>query len=97
MCAEHDPLTCHRTILVCRHLKKTNSNIFHILRNSEIESHEETERRLIREERQQIDQVDMFAVAGPDAALSNAYKKRGDRIAYRKEVDESEDTHNRFY
>jgi uncharacterized protein (DUF488 family) len=47
MCAEKDPLECHRTILVSRHLKKHNIHIKHILADGNIEEHTETERRLV--------------------------------------------------
>ena len=38
MCAEKDPLECHRTILVCRQLKR-EANIAHILEDGAIEFH----------------------------------------------------------
>lgn len=47
MCAEKDPLQCHRTILVSRHLKKHNICIKHILADGGIEEHTEAERRLV--------------------------------------------------
>jgi uncharacterized protein (DUF488 family) len=48
MCAEKDPLDCHRTILVCRSLKGESIQIKHILGDGGIEDHCDTERRLIR-------------------------------------------------
>lgn len=47
MCAEKDPLTCHRAILICRHLKHPLLKIQHILRDGELESHEHLEVRLL--------------------------------------------------
>ncbi len=47
MCAEKDPLICHRTILISRHLR-SNCRIFHILSDGGVEKHEETEKRLLR-------------------------------------------------
>lgn len=49
MCAESEPLNCHRTILVCRQLKKIcpDLNITHIMANGSTESHEKTLQRLI--------------------------------------------------
>jgi len=47
MCAEKDPLQCHRTILVSRHLKKYDLHIKHILADGNIEEHTEAERRLV--------------------------------------------------
>ena len=48
MCAEKDPLECHRSILVCRHLKKYNLYIRHILQDGSIEDHLSAERRLVK-------------------------------------------------
>lgn len=48
MCAEKDPLECHRSILVCRHLKEHNLCIRHILQDGSIEDHLNTERRLVK-------------------------------------------------
>jgi uncharacterized protein (DUF488 family) len=47
MCAEKDPLQCHRTILVSRHLKKYDLHIKHILADGNIEEHTGAERRLV--------------------------------------------------
>jgi len=48
MCAEKEPLECHRTILVCRHLKGHNFCIRHILQDGSIEDHINAERRLVK-------------------------------------------------
>lgn len=47
MCAEKDPLDCHRTILVARHLDGAGVEIRHILSSGAIETHQETVARLI--------------------------------------------------
>jgi uncharacterized protein (DUF488 family) len=46
MCAERDPITCHRTIMVCRHL--TDMPINHIISDGTLETHDASIRRLIR-------------------------------------------------
>ena len=48
MCAEKDPITCHRAILVCQHLCKFNINISHILKNGDLETHQHLEGRLLK-------------------------------------------------
>jgi uncharacterized protein (DUF488 family) len=73
MCAEKDPLECHRTILVCRHLRR-ETNIAHILEDAALESHAAAEERLMREEK--IPQVDLFL--STDDLLERAYDQRGD-------------------
>lgn len=47
MCAEKDPLDCHRAILICRHLRSPDINIAHILDDGRLESHEHAESRLV--------------------------------------------------
>ena len=48
MCAEKEPLECHRSILICRHLKGHNLCIRHILQDGNVEDHTEAERRLVK-------------------------------------------------
>jgi hypothetical protein len=47
MCAEHEPLACHRCLLVGRHLALRGAEIVHILRNGATEPHAVTEDRLL--------------------------------------------------
>jgi uncharacterized protein (DUF488 family) len=48
MCAEKDPITCHRAILVCKHLKNSGFDVKHILKNGDLELHEHLEQRLLK-------------------------------------------------
>ena len=48
MCAEHDPLICHRFLLVSRRLVERGIGVAHILRDGQIESHDQTEERLLK-------------------------------------------------
>jgi uncharacterized protein (DUF488 family) len=85
MCAEQDPLTCHRTILVCRELKKHGASIRHICRGGVLEEHQQAEQRLIGEELGSADQPDMFAQAnGFSQRLEQAYAMRAGKIGYRQ-------------
>lgn len=80
MCAEKDPLTCHRTILVCRHLRgERELSIVHILEDGRTESHEESEKRLLRIA--SMEQGDLFKTF--QEQLEEAYDQQGRRIAYR--------------
>jgi hypothetical protein len=86
MCAEQDPLTCHRTILVCRELKKHGASIKHICRGGVLEDHQQAEQRLVEEELGSADQRDMFAPAHSfTERLEQAYAKRAGKIAYRRQ------------
>ena len=46
MCAEKDPLDCHRTILVARELVASGLDVTHILEDGSLEPHDETMKRL---------------------------------------------------
>jgi uncharacterized protein (DUF488 family) len=86
MCAEQDPLTCHRTILVGRELKKHGVEIQHIRRSGDLESGQQAEQRLIAEEIGSVDQADIFAKANSlSGSLEQAYARRASSIAYKAE------------
>jgi uncharacterized protein (DUF488 family) len=78
LCAEKDPLTCHRAILVCRHLKSAVPAIYHILEDGAVESHPEAESRLLA--LAGITDGDLFRTR--DELLAEAYDWQGERIAY---------------
>lgn len=84
MCAEKDPIDCHRAILVARNfnLLYPEIKIFHIHPSSDIEPQEELDKRII----------DMFESKAPlyysglsyKDKLREAYISRGKEIAYHK-------------
>ena len=47
MCAERDPINCHRFLLIARHLASRGIGVSHILSDGQIENHADTERRMI--------------------------------------------------
>ena len=83
MCAEKDPLDCHRTILVARELEKEGFDIRHILANGEIETHDQAMQRLMRTLK--LDHGDLFMT--DDDAREEAYRIQADAIAYRPDDD----------
>ncbi len=78
---EKEPLDCHRTILVCRHLGGRGIAIRHILADGQTEDHAAAERRLLRLTREER------TLFEPDVTdeelLRRAYEKQGRQIAYR--------------
>jgi uncharacterized protein (DUF488 family) len=89
MCAEKEPLDCHRTILVARSLVAAGVELDHILGNGSVESHDETMVRLMR----QLgslggEQEDMFR--SPKELLDEAYERQEKRIAYIRPPKKSE-------
>ena len=78
LCAEADPVQCHRTVLVCRHLKRAGLDIQHILPTGAVESQNESEHRLLK--LHNLSGVDLFS--GSDDLLEKAYRLQESRIAY---------------
>jgi uncharacterized protein (DUF488 family) len=78
MCAEREPLDCHRTILVARELEQIDVPVTHILADGSLEPHERTIRRLIAAEKVETD--DLFRTPAQIAAA--AYDARAKKIAY---------------
>jgi uncharacterized protein (DUF488 family) len=79
MCAEREPLDCHRCLLVARALAERGLTVGHILHDGTIEPHAATERRLLAESG---DDADLF-VAGQGERLAAAYRRRARAVAYR--------------
>lgn len=78
MCAEREPLDCHRTILVARELEKSGVPITHILANASLEPHRHAMERLAS--RLKLADTDLFRT--PDELIEDAYEKQGSQIAY---------------
>ena len=85
MCAEREPLDCHRTILVSQALAEAGHVVNHIHADGGLESHCEALERLV--ELTGVAQGDMFS--GGDDVLRLALAKQESRIAYRRKDGEA--------
>jgi uncharacterized protein (DUF488 family) len=77
MCAEKEPLNCHRTILVTKHLSDLDVPVIHILADGRLERHEETIDRLI--DLVGLEREDLFA--SYEEIVGRAYRLREQDIA----------------
>ncbi len=84
MCAEKDPLTCHRTILVARALRD-EYQLRHIVTENKVLSQEELEQQLLS--RWNMSHPELFQE--PGEVLEEAYRRQSDEIAYAVPKDES--------
>jgi uncharacterized protein (DUF488 family) len=82
MCAEKDPLDCHRTVLVARQLSRRGASIGHILADGELESQSHAEQRLVR--MMGVEPTLFEPDRNNDALIERAYDERGLQIAYRR-------------
>lgn len=78
MCSEHNPLDCHRCLLVGRALIEQDLDINHILSNGGIVSHVKIESQLLAMLGK--DEKDMFA--SPEELRSDAYRERARKVAF---------------
>lgn len=81
MCAELDPVNCHRNILICRNLRNRVNKIFHILNDGKIENNVVTEKRLLN--MYSLQQNDLFE--SYTERLEEAYDRRSLEIAYKRD------------
>ncbi|MBW4561290.1 MAG: DUF488 domain-containing protein [Mojavia pulchra JT2-VF2] len=98
MCAEKDPITCHRAILICQRLRQFDLKINHILCNGDLETHVYLEERLLRLHKLKIpelpkqiqlslfESISLFEPSmlqySKEELLKKAYQQQGEKIAY---------------
>ncbi len=82
MCAEREPLDCHRCLLVARRLAERGLAIGDILHDGTVEPHAATEQRLLALDG---DAGDLFP-AGQDERLAAAYRRRARAVTFRQKV-----------
>ena len=81
MCAEKEPLMCHRMILICRNLAGDDIVIRHILEDGSLEENRDTEKRPMR--LWNIDPADLFSTEADQ--IQRAYDLQAEKIAYARE------------
>jgi uncharacterized protein (DUF488 family) len=79
MCAEREPLDCHRCLLIARALAERGVSVGHILADGSIEPQSATEDRLLGLSK---DAPDLFG--DRQARLAEAYRRRNRAIAARR-------------
>lgn len=90
MCAEKDPIMCHRMILVCRHLRKEVDAIRHILEDGSIEALADSEDRLLRHLK--IPALQLFD--STEDLIVRAYDIQGEKIAYGSQTNNQNRNHD---
>jgi uncharacterized protein (DUF488 family) len=81
MCSEKEPIVCHRTILVAQALSELGVDIFHILADSSLESHELALQRILVTHH--LDSPDLFNLDSD--RIREALEKQERKIAYRND------------
>lgn len=87
MCAEKDPLDCHRAVLVARHMFESGTLVQHIHADGYMEEHRAMEARMLQ--LYKMSESDMFY--SREEILIDAYRIHGQKIAYQDEAMLQED------
>ncbi|MGX8705755.1 MAG: DUF488 domain-containing protein [bacterium] len=87
MCAEKDPINCHRAIMVSRGFVKVGMDVAHIRADDTgavyLEPHAALERRLMLKFGDDPDQLSLLET--PEERLNRAYRRQNAAIGYRME------------
>lgn len=78
LCAEKEPLTCHRSILIARYLHERSVSVRHILEDGSLEDHEASLLRLLALHGMQENHL--FHTR--DELVALAYQKQAEQIEY---------------
>ncbi len=87
MCAEKDPIACHRTILICRNLRSDDIQIRHILSDGSLENNEESEKRIVKLFK--LHEADLFK--SESARIEEAYERQANNIAYTEDKNANDE------
>lgn len=95
LCAEREPLDCHRTLLISRAVRSTGVAIRHILYDGAVEEHADIERRMVG--RAGLAATDLFDT--PEEIVERAYDILADMTFVRGNAgewapDAADDGHN---
>ncbi|MEO5331782.1 MAG: DUF488 domain-containing protein [Magnetococcus sp. YQC-5] len=85
MCAEKDPLECHRAILVARHLYERGISVSHILASGDLITHAELEKNMLT----MLKLAECNLLESREEVLQRAYILQGGRIAYQADSGSS--------
>ena len=78
MCAEREPLDCHRTILITRELERAGGTVTHILADGTLETNRHAMGRLI--DRLRLPKDDLFS--DPNELITAAYDAQAAKVSY---------------
>lgn len=87
MCSEGHPLECHRFSMIAVYLEQIGIEVQHILRNSNLASHQTLEADLLEKFKKKLPQPSLFEPHIDQAAqLKAAYRLHNEQIGWRKKT-----------
>ena len=90
MCAEKDPINCHRAIMVARNLAKNGFEVEHILATESTCTQNDIDSRLLERYFPNRSQLSLFADENmtDEEAIEKAYRLRNEEIGFKLEDEE---------
>lgn len=82
MCAEKDPLNCHRAVLVGKALADSEVNVLHILQDGTIKTQSDLDNEMLDLYFPERRQPNLFETKSQEEYLKEAYRKRNAEIGY---------------
>lgn len=87
MCAEKDPINCHRAIMVAKGMNDLGFNIKHIMADNSIQSQTDIEERLLNIYFPNREKLSLFEQKTDKDYIAAAYLKQNAKIGYKKEKE----------
>lgn len=88
MCAEKEPIQCHRAILVARAFDKLGFTVIHLMPNGITKDQKAIEKELLKKYFPNINQLSLFDNCMSDEEYINvAYRKQNEQIGYHLEEE----------
>lgn len=83
MCAEKDPINCHRAIMVAKGFKENGIIVDHIMADNSIQSQIDIEQRLLNMYFPQRGQQNLFEEKTEEDYVKEAYRVQNSKIGYK--------------
>ena len=88
MCAEGDPIRCHRALVVARQVQRMGLTVRHILPDGRCRDHRDLEQDILKAYRNSQSLFEVRPVHGGPEELDAAYRWQTGVFAYREDADE---------
>ncbi|MDD3436717.1 MAG: DUF488 domain-containing protein [Candidatus Gastranaerophilales bacterium] len=86
MCAEKDPINCHRSIMIAHAMQKNGIQVLHIMYDGQLQPQNEIDKKLLELYFPDRNQLNLFTQSLDEQELiEQAYKKQNEKIGYRLE------------
>jgi len=84
MCAEKDPINCHRSIMIAHAMQKNGIEVLHIMHDGQLQSQSKIDKRLLEFYFPERNQLNLFSKSSDEQELiEQAYKRQNEKIGYR--------------